>query len=82
MIEKNDKFRTTYSNNERSEQFSVKFGFSQKTQTLPKERRVLCAQQHTCQNVDEDFQKKCGQVVLYVQTLSFPRSRALKQKPK
>ena len=40
----------------------VKFGFSEKA---TKERCFLCVQHRTCQKVDEDFQKKWGQVVLY-----------------
>jgi hypothetical protein len=34
------------------------------------ERRVLCAQQRTCQKSMKNFQKKCGQVVLYKHYLS------------
>ena len=51
----------------------LKFGFSEKATKFEKksssyfwqERRVLCAQQRTCQKVDEDFFFKCGQVILY-----------------
>ena len=48
----------------------LKFGFSEKATKFErifviKERCVLCAQQHTCQKVNEDYSKKCGQVVLY-----------------
>ena len=52
----------------------VKFGFSEKAPKFEKNLCrtfdmsvvcVLCVQQHTCQKVDEDFKKKCGQVVLY-----------------